>query len=131
MSANLRGLPLFAVDRLALVAVPQASWVKDAIGIEELAERLAALPPKERATLAFFGSDPERVVELLAPSGDAAPDADAETLFLLAFAHDAVGLNDPETLDHYVNRLRLEHPESPFAELAGAVRSARPAATAP
>ncbi|MCW5557822.1 MAG: hypothetical protein KIT22_08325, partial [Verrucomicrobiae bacterium] len=122
---------VFAAERLPLIAVPQGAWVKDAIPPAELTGRLAALPVKERAVLAFFGADPAQVVELLAPAGEAGPDADAETLFLLAFAHDAVGLNRPDLLDHYVDRLRVEHPESSFTELAASVRSARPAALNP
>ncbi|MFO1457896.1 MAG: hypothetical protein U1G08_00705 [Verrucomicrobiota bacterium] len=122
---------LFAVEKFPMTSTPQARWVKDTIPTEELAERLAALPVRERAVLAFFGGDPARVVELLAPTGTAAADADAETLFLLAFANDAVGLNNPDALELYVSRLRQEHPESAYAELAASVRSARPAATLP
>lgn len=122
---------LFAADKVPMIAVPQTAWIKDAIPPAELTERLAALPVKERAVLAFFGGDAARVVELLAPTGEPDPEADAETLFLLAFAHDAVGLNRPEVLDDYVERLRTRHPESPFAELASGVRSARAAALNP
>ncbi|MBN8248754.1 MAG: hypothetical protein J0L84_15100, partial [Verrucomicrobia bacterium] len=122
---------LFAADKVPLIAVPQTAWIRDAIPPAELTERLAALPVKERAVLAFFGGDAARVVELLAPTGEPDPDADAETLFLMAFAHDAVGLNQPEVLDDYVERLRTRHPDSPFAELASGVRSARPAAVNP
>lgn len=122
--------PLFAVDKLSLMSVPQTQWTRDAMPDDEVAEHMAGLPVKERAVLAFFGGDPQKVIELLAPTGEAAPEADAETLFLLAFAHDAVGLNQPERLEHYVGRLREEHSESLFAELAAAVRSARPAARA-
>jgi len=122
---------VFAAEKLPLIAVSQTAWTKDAIPPAELTGRLAALPVKERAVLAFFGADPAKVVELLAPAGEADSGADAETLFLMAFAHDAVGLNRPDLLDHYVDRLRAEHPESPFTELAASVRSARPAALNP
>ncbi|MEN9674998.1 MAG: hypothetical protein RIS76_894 [Verrucomicrobiota bacterium] len=123
--------PLFSVDRLALISAPQSQWIADAIAEEDLAERLAALPVKERAVLAFFGGQPAKVVELLAPTGDAAPGVDAESLFLLAFVNDAVGLHQPDALEHYVDRLRTEHPDSLFTELASVVRSARPAPLAP
>ncbi|MBL9174029.1 MAG: hypothetical protein JNL10_10885 [Verrucomicrobiales bacterium] len=122
---------LFAVEKFPMTSTPQNRWIKDTIPAEELADRLASLPVRERAVLAFFGGDPTRVVDLLAPTGTAAPDADAETLFLLAFAHDAVGLNNPDALELYVHRLREQYPESAYAELAAAVRSARPAATLP
>lgn len=123
--------PLFSVDRLALISVPQSQWIPDAIAEKDLAERLAALPVKERAVLAFFSGQPAKVIELLAPTGDAAPEADAESLFLLAFVNDAVGLHQPDALEYYVNRLRKEHADSLFTELASAVRSARPAPLAP
>jgi hypothetical protein len=120
--------PLLVVDRPPLVTVPQSKWIKDAISTEELAQKLAALPVKERAVLAFFGGDAQKVVELLAPTGPDAPDADAESLFLLAFAHDLIGLDQPDRVDHYIQLLRERHPESLFTELATGVRSARAAA---
>ena len=43
------------------------------------------LPPREQAIQSFFGSNPAKVVELLEPAGT---NSDAESLFLLAFAHD-------------------------------------------
>ena len=118
--------PLLAVDRFPLISVPQTRWVKDAISEEELGNKLGSLPAKERAVMAFMGGDPKKVVELLAPSGEPTEDTDAESLFLLAFAHDPAGLNQPKQLDHYLELLRQRHPSSLFAELAGAVRSARP-----
>jgi len=122
--------PLLVVDRLPLVSLPQTQWVKDAIPAVELGTKLAALPLKERAVLAFFGGDHKKVVELLAPEGEPAAETDAESLFLLAFTYDLVGLNQPDRLDHLVGLLRERYPDSLFAELAGGVRSARPAARA-
>ncbi|HAB19901.1 MAG TPA: hypothetical protein DCE44_26150 [Verrucomicrobiales bacterium] len=119
--------PLLVVDRPPLLAVPQTQWTKDTISAEELGTKLANLPVKERAVLAFFDHDPEKVVELLAPDGEASDDADAETLFLLAFAYDLIGLNQPDRLDHFIGLLRERHPDSLFAELVGNVRSARAA----
>lgn len=119
--------PLLVVNRPPLVTVPQSKWTKDAISTEELAQKLAALPVKERAVLAFFGGDAPKVIELLAPTGPDAPDADAESLFLLAFAHDLIGLNQPDQVDHYIQLLRERHPDSLFTELASGVRSARAA----
>lgn len=119
--------PLLVVNRPPLVAVPPTKWVKDALSPEELGDRLSALPLKEQAVLAFFGGQSRRVVELLAPEGEPTEDTDAESLFLLAFAHDLIGLNDPDRLDHFVDLLRARHPDSLFTELASGVRSARPA----
>ena len=48
-------------------------------------------------------------------------------MFLLAFAYDLVGLNDPDRLDRYVALLKERYPHSLYTELVGGVRSARPA----
>lgn len=119
--------PLLVVDRPPLVSVPQTKWVKDYLSPEELGKRLASLPVKERAVLAFFGGEPAKVEELLAPDGVPPADADPETLFLLAFAYDLVGLNDPDRLDRYVALLKERFPNSLYTEMVGGVRSARPA----
>ncbi len=124
--------PLVAIDTFPLVSLPQARWTPDAIRAEELGGRLASMPPHERAVYAFFSGEPAKVIELLAPEGTAPPDADAETLFLLAFAHDAVGLDRPEKLDGYLAELREKHPDSLYTEIANGVRPAsQPAASAP
>ena len=123
--------PLVAIDKFPLMALPQFRWTPDALPPEDLGSRLAALPPHERALYAFFGGEPAKVVELLAPEGTAPPEADAETLFLLAFAHDAVGLDQPAKLDTYLTALRQRHPDSVFTEIAKMVRPAPVAAAIP
>lgn len=118
-----RGVPvLVAVDKLPLISQPQGRWTREAISPEELGQRLASLGAKERAVYAFFAGDPAKVVELLAPDGTPAPGADAESLFLLAFAHDASGLNQPDRMAGWLDRLRAEHPNSLFTELTAQVR---------
>lgn len=116
---------LAAVDKLPFLAVPQGRWVSESVTEDDLGPRMAALSVKERAVHAFFGEEPARVAELLSPDGEPAPNADAESLFLLAFAHDSVGLNRPEQLERYLARLRQLHPQSLFTELAQQVRPRR------
>jgi hypothetical protein len=118
---------LLVADRTPLVSVPQDRWVRDGILPEELGEKLALLPVRERAVMAFFAGQNDRVVELLSPGRQVPEDLDAEGLFLLAFAHDLIGLNQPERLDEYLDLLRNRHAGSVYAELAGSIRSARPA----
>ena len=118
---------LLVADRATLVSLPQDRWVRDAILPEELGEKLASLPVRERAVLAFFAGQSDRVVELLAPGRQVPEDLDAEGLFLLAFAHDLIGLNQPDRLDMYLDLLRTRHPGSVHAELASNIRSARAA----
>jgi len=114
------GAPILVVDKRHLPSIPATRWVPDEVRPDELGTRLADLPIQERAVLAFFSGDAKRVVELL----DAAPPT-AEGLFLLAFSHDAFGLNQPERRDALIDRLVAEFPESPHAE---AVRTLRPPA---
>jgi hypothetical protein len=110
--------PVLMADKRPLLAVPSSKWKGDEIPAEEMGDKLAALPVRERAVLAFFSGDAATVVELLKE----AP-ASAESLFLLAFAHDAAGLNQPVQRDAYLDRLQAEFAGSPFAE---ATRGLRP-----
>ena len=124
--------PLVALEKLPLTGVPPFRWTPDALKPTELGPKLAALPVKERAVYAFFGGEPAKVVELLAPDGQPREGSDAESLFLLAFAHDAAGLAQPERLDQFLAQLRTRFPDSLFTEIADSVRpAARPAAVAP
>jgi hypothetical protein len=120
MLAN--GSPVLAIEKRGLMAVPSARWVTDEISTEDWGARLKELPPREQAVHAFFSGDPAKVVELLEP----AP-VDGEALFLLAFAHDPLGLDSPVKHEGYLNRLRRDFPESPFAEV---VRGLKPVPTA-
>ena len=111
------GAPILVADKRPLLTIPAPRWIADEVRPDELGSRLATLPIAERAVLAFFSGDFKRVVELL----EAAP-ATAEGLFLLAFAHDNIGLNDLGRRNAYLDRLAAEFPASPHAE---AVRSLR------
>jgi hypothetical protein len=113
---------LVAVDKMPLISLPQGRWLADEIRPEERGRRLAALSPKERAVYAFFAGDAAKVVELLAPDGQPRADVDPESLFLLAFAHDPLGLNQPERMDAYTTQLQQRFPDSLFTELAVQVR---------
>lgn len=119
--------PLVAVDKLPLIAVSTNRWVRDPLDAGEIEQKLAAWPARERAVAAFFEGRPARVVELLAPDGLPSPEADAESLFLLAFAHDPAGLDQPAKLGGYLDLLTQRHPDSLFAELARQVRPVRAA----
>lgn len=110
--------PVVRLDKRVLTAIPATRWVPDEIRPDELGAKLAELPVRERAVHAFFAGDAQRAVELLD-----ATSADAESLFIRAFAHDAIGLNQPARRDAFLDRLFAEFPDSPHAE---AVRSLRP-----
>jgi hypothetical protein len=107
------GAPVLAIEKRGLMAVPPARWVRDEISAEDWEARLKELPARERAVHAFFSGDAARVVGLL----ESAP-PDGESLFLLAFAHDPLGLDDPRKREEYLSQLRRDFPDSPFAEVA-------------
>jgi hypothetical protein len=120
---------LAAIPKHPLLAIPIAKWQANSIAPEEMQAKLAGLPRPERAVLAFFANDPVQVVRLLASDPDlavqfaiAAPDAeeamaalDAEQLFLLAFAHDPIGLDQPDQYRIYLDNLHQRFPKSPYA----------------
>jgi hypothetical protein len=114
------GAPVLVVEKSGLMAVPAARWVADEIGVEEREQRLGQLPVREQAVHAFFSGNAARVVELLGAEG-----FDAESLFLLAFAHDPLGLDVAVKREEYLARLRREFPDSPYGEV---VRGLKPVA---
>lgn len=122
MDANLApaGNPLLAFEKRAMTGMHSSKWVPDELTDGELGERLAKMPVRERAVLAFFAGDARRVVELLEPNQAT---ASAEEMFLLAFAHDALGLNDQPNLLRHMDQLQQRWPESPFAEAARGFRT--------
>ncbi len=112
------GAPVLVVEKMGLMAVPAARWVPDEIGAEEMERRLGELPVREQAVRAFFSGNAGKVVELLGAEG-----TDAESLFLLAFAHDPLGLDDAVKREAYLARLKKDFPESPYGEV---VRGLKP-----
>lgn len=107
------GAPVLVLEKTGLMAVPAARWVADEIGTEERERRLGERPVREQAVQAFFSGNAARVVDLLGAEG-----TDAESLFLLAFAHDPLGLDDPMKREAYLSRLRKDFPDSPYGEVA-------------
>lgn len=118
------GAPVVRVEKQAFTAAPAARWVTDAIDPAEYQRKLAARPVRERAVRAFFAGEAQRVVELLEHEKP-----DAEILFLLAFAHDGLGLDNPERRSHYAERLLAEFPQSAPAEAVRSLRPVPPVAT--
>lgn len=115
------GIPLLRVAKAPFVTVPEIRRVPDAVTAAELGPKLAALPVRERATFAFFSGDHQTVVDLLSNS----PQPDAESLFLLAFAHDPVGLDQSTKHEAYLDTLITGYPESPLALATAGLRQVR------
>jgi hypothetical protein len=130
VGANLAELPLaapiLALEKRGLMATPTVKWVPDEISETELGQKLADLPVRERAVHAFFAGDAQKVVDVLEPGVP-----DAESLFLLAFAHDSFGLNQPARREALVERLLKDFPESPHADVVRTLRPPAAVASAP
>ncbi len=124
----LRISALAAVEKFPLTAIPSARWVDDVVSAAEIDHRIMGMPPKERNVYWFFSGQPQRVVEALAPDGKPSDDIDAESLFLLTFAHDVAGLDQPDKFAAYAALLGEKHPGSIYAELT---RSLAPSAREP
>jgi EF hand len=117
-SGDAREAPVAAIEKTPLISVPPARWTPDAVSGEEVAGKLAALPAKERAVYHFFGGSAREVSEILAPEGNLPANADAETLFLLAFSNDAAGAGDPPALLRWGRELEARFPGDIVAEVA-------------
>ena len=104
-----------------LSTIPEIRRVSDRVTTQDLGPRLAALPVRERAVLAFFAGDFTTVVNLLSN----APRPDAESLFLLAFSHDFVGLNQPGKYEAYLDALVTGFPENPLTLATAGLRQSR------
>lgn len=105
--------PLFAVEKAPLLAIPSQKWTPDELDQSDLAAKVAALPPRERAVFAFFSGDYATVTELTDPAT-----ANDEMLFLRAVNYDPVGLDIPAKLTESIELLRERFPDSVFTALA-------------
>lgn len=108
---------LVAVEKFPLTAIPSSRWIDDGVPTTEIEHRVMGIPPRERNVFWFFSGQPQRVVDALAPDGKTSEDIDAESLFLLTFAHDVAGLDQPDKFATYAALLQEKHPTSVYAEL--------------
>ncbi|MSU37073.1 MAG: hypothetical protein EXS36_18655 [Pedosphaera sp.] len=106
------GNTLIAVDKASVVAVPPKQWVPEELDPSEISAKLARPPVKEQAINAFFSGNHKKVAELL---GNDPTTLDAEELFLLAFCHDAIGLDDTLKQQALLAQLHQTFPHSVFA----------------
>ncbi len=119
--SQVTGYPLVRIEKAPFLTVPEIRRVSDRVTTLDLGPRLAALPMRERAIHAFFAGDFTTVVTLLAN----APKPDAESLFLLAFSHDVIGLNQPTKYEAYLDALVTGFPESPLTLATAGLRQSR------
>lgn len=103
---------LVAVEKASVVAVPPKQWVSEVLDPSETTAKFTRLPVKEQAIRAFFAGNHNKVNELL---GNDPTAADAEELFLLAFCHDAIGLDQAPKQQALLEQLHQRFPASVFA----------------
>ena len=108
---------LVAVEKFPLTAIPSSRWIDDVVPSTEIEHRVMGLPPRERNVFWFFSGQPQRIVDALAPDGKTSDEIDAESLFLLTFANDVAGLDQPDKFAIYSALLQEKHPTSVYAEL--------------
>jgi len=105
--------PLYAVEKAPFLSIPSARWTPDEIDPADIASKVAALPPRERAVFSFFSGDYAAVMALADPAT-----ASEELLFLRAVSHDPVGLDAPEAMASTIGTLRGRFPGGLFTALA-------------
>ena len=107
------GTPLGAFDRSTVIRIPAVRWSSERPSPADVSRWLSGLSLRERAVHAFFSGQPGQVPAILKAQTNA---PGAEESFLLAFAHDAVGLDNPELYQRHLRRLHELHPDSVFTE---------------
>ncbi len=118
-TSSQRSLPgqsvLARLDKRAVLAVPEERWVPSRVSNEESTRREAALPKAQRIRRAFLRGDPQPLVTAL--GSKPVEDLDAESLCLLAAAHDEHGLSQQAKRAPYEEALLRNQPQSVYAEI--------------
>ena len=116
---------ILKIDGSALKSIPRGHWVSDTISNPELASRLKAFSPQQRALYDFFTGDDKSAIRQLEQSRE--EEANAQCLYLMATAYAELGQTGPAA--HYENELKARFPESPFAKALINESQARSATT--
>jgi hypothetical protein len=107
---------LVRMRKQELLGVPRSQWLSLAISPEDRVRLVNQMSPRDRAMYAFYTGNEAQVAEVL---GNVSPErASLEEMFLLAFAYDTNGLNNPELARSWFERIGTRYPESPWATAA-------------
>lgn len=107
---------LLRVDKAALLKIPPSRWVADSVTEGELLPLIRQLSPLDQALHFFFAGDYATAANLLEQQPETK--RTLETLFLLGFSYDALGLDKPEVSRRYFEEILKDYPESPWATVA-------------
>lgn len=88
-----RETKLARMEKRDLLAAPKSRWVANRVGPKEFSELLAQQSLRQQALLAFFAGDYPRTLAIL--DRENPNPTDVEALFLRAYCHDPMGLNQP------------------------------------
>lgn len=105
-------------DKNDFLSKSREQWFADEPSTEEIEQGLTSLTAHQQAVARFFMGEYDAVVRLLA--GRPVELMSSEALFLLAMAHDELGLNQPAERDRYLTLLRDEYPESVYTRYVAA-----------
>lgn len=109
---------LIQMPRDAFLSVPQDHWVKLAISLDERTRLVAGMNARDQAMYAFHAGDDAKVVSLLENLDP--QKASFEEMFLLLFSNDARGVDKPDAMQTWADRIGARFPESPWAKVAQA-----------
>ena len=107
---------LTRIERQPLLSTPRSQWLSLIISPEERSSLVHGMSTRDQAMYAFYAGDDATVAQLLGSVNPAK--ASLEEMFLLAFAHDALGLDKPELTREWYNRIASRYPDSPWAKSA-------------
>jgi hypothetical protein len=107
---------LLEVNKQEMVSVPRSNWAKDEVGEAELTGIIGAMPEHGQALYAFFSGDYAQAAKLL--EREISTNASLETLYLLAYCYDDLGLNKPDLARQYFKEIISRYADSPWAKPA-------------
>ncbi len=107
---------LLQVDKRVLIATPRPLWRSDEVSEAEMTSAIERRSVREQARHAFFRGDYSRTAQLLEGLGSSV--SDVETLFLLAYSHDSLGLAKPQAASRYFMEIISRHPDTAWARVA-------------
>jgi hypothetical protein len=122
--ADSKGRNLYRFDKQNLLKEDPGRRLPDTISPDELSAAVAGWTPHQQAICRFFWGDDAAAVKLLLSDGKDA--LDSESLYLLARAYDANGLNQPDQANAYAEQLRREYPGGLLARQFPAATPSQP-----
>ena len=110
------GNSLVELNKKEVLSVPPDQWMSDDIPDSELTSKIAKCTIIDQARYAFFTGNYEELARLL--GGKTMEELDMESLILLAWSHDSLGLNKPDLAKKYLEEILIRKPSYDIVRLA-------------